>query len=235
MIEGHITIGVINKVDSVIAREVNCGCYLNAGREVGVASTKSFSSQVTLLSMISLWFSQLQCGLQSYHSKIIQDLIRLARDVEETLKINMTRYVGLFHQHCFILGKDIDEYTAKEAALKIKELSYIHAEGYSSSSLKHGPFSLLEEDFPVILIAPRDKVWNKNENIYQELKTRGATILTITNEVLERENTIVVSKNKTYQCILNMIPLQKLAYELAISRRYNPDKPRNLAKVVTVE
>lgn len=235
MIEGHITIGVINKVDSVIAREVNCGCYLNAGREVGVASTKSFSSQVTLLSMISLWFSQLQSGLQSYHSKIIQDLIRLARDIEETLNINMTHYVGLFHQHCFILGKDIDEYTAKEAALKIKELSYIHAEGYSSSSLKHGPFALLEEDFPVILIAPRDKVWNKNENIYQELKTRGATILTITNEVLERENTIVVSKNKTYQCILNMIPLQKLAYELAISRRYNPDKPRNLAKVVTVE
>jgi len=94
---------------------------------------------------------------------------------------------------------------------------------------------LLEEHFPVILIAPRDKLWHKNENSYQELKTRGATILTITNEVIERENTIVVSKNKTYQCILNMIPLQKLAYELAISRGYNPDKPRNLAKVVTVE
>jgi len=235
MVEGHITIGVINKVDSAIAREVNCGCYLNAGREVGVASTKSFVSQVTLLSMISLWFSQLQCGIQSYHSKIIQDLIRLARDVEETLNLNMTPYVGLFHQHCFILGKDFDEYTAKEGALKIKELSYIHAEGYSSSSLKHGPFALLEEHFPVILIAPRDKLWHKNENSYQELKTRGATILTITNEVIERENTIVVSKNKTYQCILNMIPLQKLAYELAISRGYNPDKPRNLAKVVTVE
>lgn len=235
LVEGHITIGVINKVDSVIAREVYCGCYLNAGREVGVASTKSFVSQVTLLSMISLWFSQLQSGVKPHHSKIIKDLIQLPKDIEETLNINMKSYVDLFNKDCFILGKDYDEYTAKEGALKIKELSYIHAEGYSSSSLKHGPFALLETNFPVILICPRDKYWSKNENIYEEIKSREATIITITNEPLEREHTIIVSKNKTYQCILNMIPLQILAYELAISRGINPDKPRNLAKVVSVE
>jgi len=235
LVEGHITIGVINKVDSIIAREVDCGCYLNAGREVGVASTKSFISQVTLLSMISLWFSQLQKGIQSYHLKIIQDLTQLSKDVEETLNLDMKTYVGFIENRCYILGKDFDEYTAKEGALKIKELSYIHAEGYSSSSLKHGPFALLEAHFPVIMISPKDKYWYKNENIYEEIKSRHATLITITNEPLERDNTIVVSKNKTYQCILNMIPLQLLAYELAIKRGYNPDKPRNLAKVVSVE
>lgn len=235
IVEGHITLGVINKVDSIIAREVDCGCYLNAGREVGVASTKSFVSQVTLLSMISLWFSQLQGGLQPYHSKIIKDLTMLSNDIDETLKINMKQYVDVFKEHCFILGKDCDEYTAKEGALKIKELSYIHAEGYSSSSLKHGPFALLEKDFPVILISPRDKYWYKNENIYEEMKSRQATIITITNESLDRDHIIVVPKNKTYQTILNMIPLQLLAYELSLYRGYNPDKPRNLAKVVSVE
>ena len=235
MVEGHITIGIINKVDSIIAREVDCGCYLNAGREVGVASTKSFISQVTLLSMISLWFSQLQNGIKPNHLKIIKDLTNLSKDIEETLTINIKSYVDLFDNNCFILGKDFDEFTAKEGALKIKELSYIHAEGYSSSSLKHGPFALLETNFPVLLISPKDKYWYKNENIYEEIKSRHATVITITNEPLEREYTIVVSKNKTYQCILNMIPLQLLAYELAINLGYNPDKPRNLAKVVSVE
>ena len=185
--------------------------------------------------MISLWFSQLQKGIQSYHLKIIQDLTQLSKDVEETLNLDMKTYVGFIENRCYILGKDFDEYTAKEGALKIKELSYIHAEGYSSSSLKHGPFALLESHFPVIMISPKDKYWYKNENIYEEIKSRHATLITITNEPLERDNTIVVSKNKTYQCILNMIPLQLLAYELAIKRGYNPDKPRNLAKVVSVE
>jgi glutamine---fructose-6-phosphate transaminase (isomerizing) len=233
LIQGHITIGVINKVDSVIARQVDYVCYLNAGREVGVASTKSFVSQVTLLSLISLWFAQLQSGIQDLN--IIKDLIQLSTDIEDTLNINMKSYVHLFDKDCFILGKDYDEFTAKEGALKIKELSYIHAEGYSSSSLKHGPFALLETNFPVILICPRDEYWSKNENVYEEIKSRHATVISITNEPLEREHTIMVSKNNTYQCILNMIPLQLLAYELAISRGINPDKPRNLAKVVSVE
>ena len=101
--------------------------------------------------------------------------------------------------------------------------------------MKHGPFALLETNFPVILICPRDEYWSKNENVYEEIKSRNSTVITITNEPLEREHTIMVSKNNTYQCILNMIPLQLLAYELAISRGINPDKPRNLAKVVSVE
>jgi glucosamine--fructose-6-phosphate aminotransferase (isomerizing) len=231
LLEGHITIGVMNKVDSSIAREVDYVCYLNAGREVGVASTKSFSSQITLLSMIARWFAQ----LHENEVSDLNDLLQLSKDIKEALTINMKPYLHLLDNNCFILGKDYDEYTAKEGALKIKELSYIHAEGYSSSSLKHGPFALLEPNFPVILISPHDAHWNKNVNIYEEMKSRYATILTITNEPLNREHTIVVPKNDTYQCILNMIPLQLLAYELAIHRGFNPDKPRNLAKVVSVE
>jgi len=235
IVEGHITIGIVNKVDSVIAREVDCGCYLNAGREVGVASTKSFVSQVVLLSMLSIWFAQLQSGINPTHIKAIKDLTNLPTDIEQTLSVDMKPYTSIFKKHCFILGKDYDEYTAKEGALKIKELSYIHAEGYSSSSLKHGPFALLEPGFPVILISPKDKYWSKNENVYEEIVSRHANVITITNERLDRENTIVVAKNKTYQCILNMVPLQLLSYELSVSRGYNPDTPRNLAKVVTVE
>jgi len=223
-LEGHITIGVINKVDSSIAREVDYVCYLNAGREVGVASTKSFSAQVMLLSSIAQKLSN-----------TTNDLLKLSVQIKEALSIDMKPYLHLLDKNCFVLGKGYDEYTAKEGALKIKELSYIHAEGYSSSSLKHGPFALLEPHFPVILISPKDEHWSKNENIYEELKSRLATIITITNEPLNRPHTIVVPKNEDYQCILNIIPLQLLAYELAVSRGFNPDQPRNLAKVVSVE
>jgi glucosamine--fructose-6-phosphate aminotransferase (isomerizing) len=223
-LEGHITIGVLNKVDSTIAREVDYVCYLNAGREVGVASTKSFSAQVMLLSSIAQKLSN-----------TTNDLLKLSVQIKEALSIDMKPYLHLLDKNCFVLGKGYDEYTAKEGALKIKELSYIHAEGYSSSSLKHGPFALLEPHFPVILISPKDEHWSKNENIYEELKSRLATIITITNEPLNRPHTIVVPKNEDYQCILNIIPLQLLAYELAVSRGFNPDQPRNLAKVVSVE
>lgn len=223
-LEGHITIGVINKVDSSIAREVDYVCYLNAGREVGVASTKSFSAQVMLLSSIALKLSN-----------TTSNDLHLYDQIKEALSIDMKPYLHLLDKNCFVLGKGYDEYTAKEGALKIKELSYIHAEGYSSSSLKHGPFALLEPHFPVILISPKDEHWSKNENIYEELKSRLATIITITNEPLNRPHTIVVPKNEHYQCILNIIPLQLLAYELAVSRGFNPDQPRNLAKVVSVE
>jgi len=235
IIKENVTIGIINCVDSTIDRRVTCGCYLKVGREVGVASTKSFVSQVLLLSMVSLWFSQLHGCV--YNKDMITDIKLLSGQIESTIKRNesvVKSMTHLFKENCFILGKGFDEYVAKEGALKIKELSYIHAEGYSSSSLKHGPFALLLNEFPVILISPRDKYWNKNENIYEEIKSRGATIITITNEPSQRENVILVEKNNTYQNILNMIPLQLFSYELSIMRGYNPDLPRNLAKVVTV-
>ena len=234
-------IGVVNVVDSLIAREVDCGCYLNAGREVGVASTKSFTSQVILLSMMAVWFAQVKHLNENKRAKIIKDLRKLYLDIENTLEncdYSLPNIIELFKnkKSCFILGKDKGEAIAREAALKIKEISYIHAEGYSSSSLKHGPFALLEKGFPVILIAPDNKYYSKNMNAYEEIKSRYANVIVITDKENKNiEHKIVVSKNKSYADLLTIIPLQLLAYKLSIARDINVDMPRNLAKVVTVE
>ena len=234
-------IGVVNVVDSLIAREVDCGCYLNAGREVGVASTKSFTSQVILLSMMAVWFAQVKNLNENKRAKIIKDLRKLYLDIENTLEhcdYSLPNIIQLFKKQksCFILGKDKGEAIAREAALKIKEISYIHAEGYSSSSLKHGPFALLEKGFPVILIAPDNKYYSKNMNAYEEIKSRYANVIVITDKENKNiEHNIIVSKNKSYADLLTIIPLQLLAYKLSIARDINVDMPRNLAKVVTVE
>lgn len=234
-------IGVVNVVDSLIAREVDCGCYLNAGREVGVASTKSFTSQVILLSMMAVWFAQVKHLNENKRAKIVKDLRKLYLDIENTLEncdYSLPNIIELFknQKSCFILGKDKGEAIAREAALKIKEISYIHAEGYSSSSLKHGPFALLEKGFPVILIAPDNKYYSKNMNAYEEIKSRYANVIVITDKENKNiEHKIVVSKNKSYADLLTIIPLQLLAYKLSIARNINVDMPRNLAKVVTVE
>ena len=234
-----ITIGVVNVVDSLIAREVDCGCYLNAGREVGVASTKSFSSQVIILSMMAIWFAQINDIHLQKRKKHISDLRNLYLDIEKTLEKNdIDSFLDIFdnQKNCFILGKDKAESIAREAALKIKEISYIHAEGYSSSSLKHGPFALLEKDFPVILIAPNNKYFAKNMNAYEEIKSRYAKIILVTDKTdLELPNTILVQKNECYGDLLCIIPLQLLALKLSLHNKCNADMPRNLAKVVTVE
>jgi glucosamine--fructose-6-phosphate aminotransferase (isomerizing) len=120
--------------------------------------------------------------------------------------------------------------------LKIKEISYIHAEGYSTSCLKHGPFALLDKGFPVILIAPEDEYYSKSLNAYEEIKSRHAEIIMITDhEKCDKENSIIIPYNLTFRHLLSIIPLQILAYKLSLSRGLNPDMPRNLAKVVTVE
>ena len=135
-----------------------------------------------------------------------------------------------------MLGKGQGESIAREGALKIKEISYIHAEGYSTSSLKHGPFALLDEDFPVVLVAPEDEFYSKSMNAYEEIQSRHAKIILITDKQDEtKENTIIIPYNKTYRYMLSIIPIQLMSYELSLSKGLNPDMPRNLAKVVTVE
>jgi len=139
----------------------------------------------------------------------------------------------------FILGKGTDEFIAKEGALKIKEISYVHSEGYSSSSLKHGPFALLDEKFPVILLNLDQNHSSKTMNCYQEVYSRNSPIILITNnysicEWLTSEH-IVIPKNNSYASLLGIIPIQLFAYYLSVNRGINPDKPKNLAKVVTVE
>jgi glucosamine--fructose-6-phosphate aminotransferase (isomerizing) len=238
------TIGVVNVVDSLIAREVDCGCYLNAGKEVAVASTKSFTSQCILLSMIAIWFSQIHNINNELRNKYVEDLKNLNTDICDMLndlETKIEQFVSIFEkfQSCFVLGKGNCESIAREGSLKIKEISYIHCESYSTSSLKHGPFALLCEKFPVILIAPNDEHLTKNINAYHEIKSRDANILIITNDCVKEfeneQNVIYIPFNQTYNNILSVIPMQMLAYKLSVTRGINPDMPKNLAKVVTVE
>lgn len=234
-------IGVINVIDSMIAREVNCGCYLNAGREIAVASTKSFTSQVIILSMIAIWFAQLKGVNIEKRKNYIADLRNLNVDIKNTLtnsREKVKNFLPLFEARhsCFVLGKGKAEAVAMEVALKIKELSLIHAEGYSLSSLKHGPFALLTDNYPVIMIAPKNSEYQKAKNAYQEVSARNAKIIYVTDDIeSDNENTLVIPHNSTYAELLATIPLQFLSYYLALNKGINPDMPRNLAKVVTVD
>ena len=237
------TIGIVNVVDSLIAREVDCGIYCNAGKEVGVASTKAFTSQVVCLSMAAIWFSTLQNINEKKRVRMVSDLHNLSSDIKLTLELcseNIKEYITKINKsNMFLLGKGSDEFIAKEGALKIKEISYIHSEGYSSSSLKHGPFALLDENFPVIILNMDQTHRAKTLNCYQEVSSRNAPVLLITNDMsISSEvscDIIYVPENKSYASLIGIIPIQLLAYHLSISKSINPDKPKNLAKVVTVE
>jgi glucosamine--fructose-6-phosphate aminotransferase (isomerizing) len=236
-----LTIGIINVVDSLIAKEVDCGIYCNAGKEVGVASTKAFTSQVVCLSLSSIWFAKLQNINENKRERIIRDLHNLSKDIQLTLdsciKSIEEMAKNFTSNNMFLLGKGTDEIIAKEAALKIKEISYIHAEGYSSSSLKHGSFALLDENMPVIIFNLDASHRSKTLNCYEEVKTRNAPIIFITNDLKDDNisQIIYIPENKTYSSLLGIIPIQLLSYYLSINRGINPDKPKNLAKVVTVE
>ena len=244
------TIGVINVVDSMISKEVDCGIYLNARREVAVASTKSFSSMIIVLLLFSLWINQEKQKIKhkkkqinKAHIDIIDSIRSLPYQTCQLLKnIDFSNKLlnRLNKQSMFLLGKGKMESIAKEGALKIKEMCYIHAEGCNASSLKHGPFALLEKDFPVILLIDTENR-DKMMNVYEEVKTRGAYICIITNiidiGITDNKNTDIIFTETNNYCqeVLFIIVLQYLSYKIAILKKINPDKPKNLAKVVTVE
>lgn len=250
-----IMIGCINVIDSMIAREVDYGCYLNAGQEIAVGSTKSFTSQIVVLSLIALYIAQHRWNDQTLtiRKRYITDLRKLQHDVkivlkkgaycEETIKRLVT--CGTVSKHFennsgFILGQGpFFLSVAQEAALKMKELCYYHAEAQGASSLKHGPFALLSPSLLVILLIDRDHC-DLMENTYRELQTRGSQILCIrpTGTALwnqKKEFCIDLPVNDSYQELLTILPLQLFSYHLALWRDIDPDYPRNLAKVVTVE
>ena len=231
-----ISMGVVNVVDSMIARETNCGVYLNAGREVGVASTKSFTNQCVVLSMIAIWFSQNRGTCMERRRQMINDLRNLPFHIENIFNHieNLDHFTKSFinQTSCFILGKGKNEAIAKEGALKIKEIAYIHAEGFSSSSLKHGPFALIEENLPIIILDVDDENREKNRNAYQEILARNAFIMRISDT---GEGELKIDKNVTFGGVIANIYIQLLSYTLSVQKGYNPDFPKNLAKVVTVE
>jgi glucosamine--fructose-6-phosphate aminotransferase (isomerizing) len=243
-------IGVVNVVDSQISREVACGVYLNAGREIAVASTKSFTSQCIVLALISIWIAQLNDINKLKRVTYIQDLRQISHLIECILlnKLNeLDLWVDSFinEPSCFLIGKDNLLPITFEGSLKLKEISYIHAEGISSSSLKHGPLALIRENFPVILFVKEDNNVNKLINCYEELNSRRANIFSITTSKkyyehvilkTKKENCILIENTKnTFINIIINIFIQSLSLKISNKKNYNPDKPRNLAKVVTVE
>ena len=188
-------------------------------------------------------FSSNSLSRNSVPTILISDLHNLSQDINNTLDGCKEIIKDISHKivanNMFLLGKGSDEYIAKEGSLKIKEISYIHSEGYSSSSLKHGPFALLDENFPVIILNLDQTHRAKTINCYQEVASRNSPIILISNDINISNDVscdiINIPENKTYASLLGIIPIQLMAYYLSINKGINPDIPKNLAKVVTVE
>jgi len=243
--KGHSTMAICNVVGSTIARESDGGIYLHAGPEIGVASTKAYTSQCTVLALLALYFGRLHHLSYEQGLKIIEDLDKLPEQIEKALECNSNaRLIATRYSECnnfLYLGRQANFPTALEGALKLKEISYIHAEGYPAAEMKHGPIALVDENTPSVFIVPRDGVYEKVLANIEEIKARGGPVIAIVNpgdqrvaeiadEVLE-----MPSVADYLQPIVAAIPLQLLAYHIAVLRGCDVDKPRNLAKSVTVE
>ena len=233
------TMGVINVVDSMIAREVECGVYLNCGREVAVASTKAFTAQIIVLTLIALWFSQARPRPRPLLEKEvhIQKILGMPDEISRAIEVNKEKCQKIAKMlkdksSIFLLGRGTLFSVAREGALKLKEIGYIHAEGYSSAALKHGPYALLTPGFPVILLSATQTASN---TVYDELKAREATVITIgpIGPVCDDYNIKLSETGHTE--VLATIMLQLIAYYLSIEKGINPDYPRNIAKVLSTD
>lgn len=237
----HVLLGVINVIDSYITKIIDYCIYTNCGLEIGVASTKSFTSQLIVLLLLSLWFSQKQNINIEFRKQYIEKLSSIHECIDNTIKQcdnDCKRLAKKIYNktNMFLLGKGLMTYIAREGSLKIKEIGYIHAEGYNSSALKHGSYSLIDKNMCIILLMPQDEYYIRNQSIYEELIARNAQIIYITNDLdLKNDNTISIQCDGLLSEILFVIPLQMLSYYIALEKGHNPDRPRNLAKVVTVD
>ncbi len=242
---GARTVGVVNVVGSTIAREVDGGIYLHAGPEIGVASTKAFTSQVAALTLIALRFARLRDMSILQGREFIQELKRLPDLIREILERSgeVEALAARYWQatNALYLGRGVNFPTALEGALKLKEISYIHAEGYPAAEMKHGPIALIDENMPVVFIAPRDAVHSKIVSNVEEVKARGGQVIALVNSgdtEMTRLADATFTIPETHDLltpILTSIPLQLFAYYVAVRRGCNVDQPRNLAKSVTVE
>ncbi len=242
---GHTSLAICNVVGSTIAREACGGVYLHAGPEIGVASTKAFTSQCTVLAMLAVYFGRTRHLSAAAGSRILAELQALPDIIRQTLKCHeqvkevARRYADM--TNCLYLGRQYLYPAALEGALKLKEISYIHAEGYPAAEMKHGPIALVDRHTPSVFLVPRGNVFDKVMSNMQEIKARGGPVIAVCGE-RDREveeladDTITVPDVPEYlQPIVCSIPLQLFAYEVAVLRGCDVDKPRNLAKSVTVE
>ncbi len=243
--KGALCLGICNVVGSTIARESDTGVYIHAGPEIGVASTKAFTSQIVVLALITLLLARKRNLSLPEGQDIIKHMKQLTEKVDAILKQNdyiesiAEKYVN--SKNFLYLGRGYNFPVALEGALKLKEISYIHAEGYPAAEMKHGPIALIDENMPVVFIATKDSVYDKVISNIQEVRARKGRILAIVNEGDDQIETMVdhvIKVPKTHNMltpILTVIPLQLIAYHIAVKKGLNVDQPRNLAKSVTVE
>ena len=242
---GAPTMGIVNAVGSTIARETDFGSYLHAGPEIGVASTKAFTSQVVALALFTLYLGRRRSLSIDAGSRMVKALQDLPGQVEEVLAMNAETLV-LAEEYADVrnflyLGRGYQFPVALEGALKLKEVSYIHAEGYPAAEMKHGPIALIDDDMPVVVLAPSDPIYPKVLSTIEEVKARKGRVIAVAtkgNEEIREKVDHVIYIPATFSPILpvlSTIPLQLLAYHAAIIRGCDVDQPRNLAKSVTVE
>ena len=244
--KGATIIGICNVIGSSIARATHAGSYTHAGPEIGVASTKAFTAQVTVLTLMALYLAQQKGSITSsrYH-RLLFELDSLPDKIEKALKLNdQLEYISdIYHKvpNALYLGRGFNFPVALEGALKLKEISYIHAEGYPAAEMKHGPIALIDEEMPVIVIATKGASYDKIVSNIQEVKARKGKIIAV---VSEGDKTVKSMADHTIEVpdvddclmpLLTVIPLQLLSYHMAVMRGCNVDQPRNLAKSVTVE
>jgi glutamine---fructose-6-phosphate transaminase (isomerizing) len=244
--KGAFVFGVCNVVGSSISRETHAGAYTHAGPEIGVASTKAFTTQITILTLISLRLAKAK-GTMSHsdYQRYLLELELIPEKVEEALQTNeVAKTIAKIYKdvpNCLYLGRGYNFPVALEGALKLKEISYIHAEGYPAAEMKHGPIALIDEQMPVVVIAPKQNHYDKVVSNIQEIKARSGKIIAVVTKgdvqvrALADHVIEIPDTAEALTPLLTTIPLQLLSYHIAVMRECNVDQPRNLAKSVTVE
>jgi glucosamine--fructose-6-phosphate aminotransferase (isomerizing) len=243
--KGATVLGIVNVVGSSIARDSDGGVYVHAGPEIGVASTKAFTSQLTVLALITLMLARAK-GMSKADGQVLSREIdtlpsKVARILADTAGVRALAQEFKNTKNFLYLGRGSNFPVALEGALKLKEISYIHAEGYPAAEMKHGPIALIDENMPVVVVVPRDGIYDKVISNIQEVRARRGRIIAVANEDdhdIDSMAEFVLRVPRTYGFfgpILNIIPLQLLSYYIAVARGTNVDQPRNLAKSVTVE
>ena len=243
--KGALVLGIVNTVGSTIARETDSGIYNHAGPEIGVASTKAFTSQLSILTLLTLKLGRQRNMSLVMGKRIASELKKIPRLIETTLKEskNIKKIAKKYkdYKDLLYLGRKYNCPIAYEGALKIKEISYVHAEGYPSGEMKHGPIALIDKNFPSMFLVPKDSVYEKNLSGMEEIKARGGKIIAIAtkgDKEIKKVADDVIYIPKTLEILvplLSVIPLQLLAYYVGVLKGFDVDKPRNLAKSVTVE
>ena len=243
---GAFVYGICNVVGSSIARATNSGTYIHVGPEIGVASTKAFTGQVTVMTMLALLVGRLRGTVEDgYYHRVAQALMELPATMREALKtadqVSVLARTFTYAHNFIYLGRGYNYPTALEGALKLKEISYIHAEGLPAAEMKHGPIALIDTEMPTVAIATLDRTYEKTLSNIEEIKARGGKIIAVVSrgdDLVRRSVDYCIEVPSTVECLMpliSIVPLQLLAYYIATYKGRNVDQPRNLAKSVTVE